>query len=256
MIQRWLDDEEGRLERQVDYLSGQIRALVPAVDGDAFKEVFGVKTKTRNLPHGKVGFRASRATVEVADEAAALDWCRENGVEHGVKEYVKKPPVVKYIQDTGDVDVPGVVFKPSVDEFFVKPAEELNHGQATKAIRSNMEQASPGGAFQVRTSRALYALPATRGRRVVLYLVRYGPDAIPGGPGQGLTPSRAPGDHVRTRGQVRPVRIEKRSGKWRIEPRWARTTRTPRRTRVVLPFSHTTIPRCRPGAGQVRQVPR
>lgn len=117
MIDKWAGDQEGSLLRQVEWINGRIRELVPAADPEAFKRLFDTKGKSRSLPNGTVGFRASAEKVDVQDEEGALAFCRRHRITVG--EYTLKREILAYIQSTGK-NVDGVKLVPAQDTFFVK----------------------------------------------------------------------------------------------------------------------------------------
>lgn len=98
----WLEEENGKLERAVKWLEEKILLNVP---GNLlhFQDTFGVKTKSRTLPHGKVGFKSSRDTVEISNQVKALRWAEENDVEVKVFTELQKKPAIAYCQESGEI---------------------------------------------------------------------------------------------------------------------------------------------------------
>lgn len=125
MIDRWLDEENARLRRQKERLEEKVRRLVPhTVDG--FQDVFRVKKKSRNLPHGRVGFQSTRDTVEVVDQDKALEWAEDSCPDAiKVKRSVLKTPIKAMLQEGGvlstgepcDPEENGLRFEPGQDTF-------------------------------------------------------------------------------------------------------------------------------------------
>lgn len=132
MVTGWLDEENGRLARQREWLEGRIRrGLVPPTC-EGFQEVFRVKKKSRNLPHGKVGFRSTAPTVDVVDEEKAVAWA-EGSCPEAVKvtKKVLKTPIKKGLQvraglgvylpsgETLESDTTGLVLVPGGDSMYI-----------------------------------------------------------------------------------------------------------------------------------------
>lgn len=120
MVQEWLDGEKAKLEREIEWLGSQVRAQVPPTP-DALQEVYGTKKKSISLPHGSVGFRASRDTVAIEDKDAALEYAKANVPDAvRVSERVVKTPLIEHAKVTGVAKGDGWRFVPGEDSFFVK----------------------------------------------------------------------------------------------------------------------------------------
>lgn len=116
MIRDWQQGENAKLERKAEWLRGEVAALVPGPDD--FRRIYGKKSRT--LPNGSVGYRASRDTVEITDASAALEYAREHGLEIRITERVNKTPLIEHAQQTGTMEGDGWEFVPGSDSFFVK----------------------------------------------------------------------------------------------------------------------------------------
>lgn len=120
MVQDHRDAEAARIQRRIDYLGERVRGCVP-YDADTFAREYG--KKSIRLPHGTIGYRAARESVDIADGAKAVAWAKAHGVETRVVETVNKTPLLDYVKATGDVpdpDVCGFELVPGSDDFFVK----------------------------------------------------------------------------------------------------------------------------------------
>lgn len=85
----------------------------------------GGKKKSRALPSGTVGWRKSGGRARKADEAALLEWARQQPVEKGFVRIAEEPAwdVIKtHVELTGE-DVPGVEFEPEGEELQIKPSK-------------------------------------------------------------------------------------------------------------------------------------
>jgi hypothetical protein len=121
MIREHQEAEGRRLAGRIRWLQDQIRANLPATAVD-FRAIYGAKSAS--LPHGRVGFRASRATVEITDPAKALAFAKARGLAVKVVESVGKTPLIDYVKRTGeepDPETDGVQLVPAHEEFFVSP---------------------------------------------------------------------------------------------------------------------------------------
>lgn len=119
LIREHADVERGKLERRIGWLASKVRGLVP-MTADEFKATYG--KKSLNLPHGKLGFRAVRATVEIHDPVKALAFAKANGLDVSVTEKVGKKPLIAYVTETGDVpgEDAGIEWVDGYDAFYHK----------------------------------------------------------------------------------------------------------------------------------------
>ena len=124
VLRVWRDTELDRHEKGIAYLEGLVREVAPR-NVDEFVATFGNgKKKSRTLPHGKVGFRAKAATVQVLDEDRAVRWAKGCDVEVKTRQNILKKPVLDYIKTTGDFpdgEDDGLEFVEAIDVFFVTP---------------------------------------------------------------------------------------------------------------------------------------
>lgn len=120
MVQDHRDTEAARIQRRMDYLSDRVRACVP-YDPAVFASEYG--KKSIKLPHGTLGYRSSKETVQIADKEKALAFAKAHGLEIRVTEAVNKTPLLDYVRATGDIpdpDVCGFELVPGSDDFYVK----------------------------------------------------------------------------------------------------------------------------------------
>ena len=115
-IEDWRQGENAKLGRQISYLEWCIRELMPP-DQQTFEKAYG--QKSRALPFGVVGYRKSPDTIEVFDEARALEWARLHKLEIKVKESVSKTDLKRAIQHTEDPP-DGFQLVPGTSELFIK----------------------------------------------------------------------------------------------------------------------------------------
>ena len=86
MIRAWEHGQNETLQKQVGWLTFEIGQTAPP-DRFAFKLRYG--KLSRELPHGKVGFRAKPDSVEITDPAAAVAYAEANGLDLNTKTTVK-----------------------------------------------------------------------------------------------------------------------------------------------------------------------
>lgn len=118
-------DECGKVERRIAYLESQVRVQLPG-DAGRFKAVYGKKSVS--LPHGQIGFKQHRATVEIVDPAKALAFAQAHGLEIRVTQSVNKTPLIEHVMRNSEDPNPetdGFEFVPARDEFFCSPALEV-----------------------------------------------------------------------------------------------------------------------------------
>ena len=117
----WLEEENSKLESQAKWIEEKILLNVPGTLG-AFQDTFGVKTKSRSLPHGKVGFKSSQDTVDIQDQVLAVGWALRNDIDVKVEKTLLKTPAKKYITTTGDepdLETDGLVFVPGEEKRYI-----------------------------------------------------------------------------------------------------------------------------------------
>ena len=86
-----------------------------------FNEIQGEKRRSVKLFGASAGFRTTPETVDIVDEAEALDYCRQNHPDL-IKEKVTYSLDKKGIKDLyskGEI-VPGTEVKPGHDKFYIK----------------------------------------------------------------------------------------------------------------------------------------
>lgn len=121
MIKDHATEEITKAQRRVDWLQMRVREVLPG-DADRFKKLYGKKSVS--LPHGQIGFRQHRATVEIQDAAKALAFAKERGLEITVKESVGKTPLIEHVIRTGEepeAERAGFAFVPASDSFYIAP---------------------------------------------------------------------------------------------------------------------------------------
>lgn len=123
MIESWRDEENTVLERQIEWLDRRITDHAAA-----FQLGENGNKKSRRLPHGEVGFRKTRDTVEIEDQELAVSFAESHGVEVKVVRSVNKKPLIEWCQSTGKEPNPethGFRFVPGEEpgKFYIKSAE-------------------------------------------------------------------------------------------------------------------------------------
>jgi phage host-nuclease inhibitor protein Gam len=81
----------------------------------------GAKTRTVKLLYATLSFRKSPDTLNVVDEAAAIEWARANAPQ-AVKLSILKTPLKAYVQALGDVP-PGCSWEIGADVFRIATEE-------------------------------------------------------------------------------------------------------------------------------------
>jgi phage host-nuclease inhibitor protein Gam len=128
VVDLWHDTQQYRAEASRAYLESLIGDVVTR-DADEFKLTYGSgKKKSRNLPHGTIGFRASKATVNITDQEKAVAWAEANEVEVKVRKELLKTPAIEFVtaalSTTGelpDEEEHGLEYVEPVQKFFIKP---------------------------------------------------------------------------------------------------------------------------------------
>jgi hypothetical protein len=120
MIRDHAEIEGNKIRGRVEWLEARLRRCVP-YDPAGFQEAYG--KKSLRLPHGTLGYRSSKESVQIADKDKALEFARSHGIEIKVTESVNKTPLLDYVRTTGDMPDPevcGFELVPPTDDFFVK----------------------------------------------------------------------------------------------------------------------------------------
>lgn len=112
-VQAWLKSENETLEKRAGWLRLDIQAAAEGYD-------FG-KKRSRNLPSGTFGYRKTRESVTVLDEAAAIDYATRAGWSEAirVKTSLLKTELLKRVRESGEMP-DGVEVAAPRDEFYVK----------------------------------------------------------------------------------------------------------------------------------------
>ncbi len=115
--------ENGKLERAIGWLTGEIGMIAPP-DGDAMKEEYG--KKSRVLAHGTFGHKmVSGDKVEITDPVQALAYAETNNLEvtTTTTRVVSKTVLKDHVKEVGIYGGTGWIFTPKREGFFVKAAE-------------------------------------------------------------------------------------------------------------------------------------
>ncbi len=119
-IRDWEAGEFAKLDRQREYIVGQIGQLAPPTS-EATVEEYGKKSRT--LPNGSFGFRAKPDRIEIEDAEKALAYAKQEDLEITVRESVSKTVLKKWAQGMGVADGGGWRLEPGKPGFFVTPAK-------------------------------------------------------------------------------------------------------------------------------------
>jgi len=130
----WVIKKITAVDDEIDRLEEQHRRRVKQLENEKtfFQERFGTeleawtrtnldgRKKSIDMPHGRIGFRKSRESIEIVDKEANLDWAKENCPDAlREKEWTIKTPQIKLMKETGEMP-DGTALKPAKDRFFVK----------------------------------------------------------------------------------------------------------------------------------------
>jgi hypothetical protein len=127
-VAEWLEDENGKLQRDVDFFTGKLiewhMSLIEA-DPDDEAEWKKQKDKTVKLPDGELKVRVGSYSTNIVDEDAFLAWWHEQPPElqSEVGKAVvsaKKDALGQYIAQTGE-SIPGITYERGRTTFTVKP---------------------------------------------------------------------------------------------------------------------------------------
>lgn len=121
MIESWRDEENTVLGRQIEWLDRRITDHAAA-----FQLGENGNKKSRRLPHGQVGFRKTRDTVEIEDMELAVSFAEAHDLP--IKKEVNKTPLIEFVQSTGEEPNPetdGFRFVPGEEpgQFYIKSTE-------------------------------------------------------------------------------------------------------------------------------------
>lgn len=121
-VARWLERQRTRRDRRSEYLVALIEEIAAVYD-------FGRK-KSRDLPNGVFGYRAKRATVEVVDKAAAVEWATVHcpaAVKERTSQEVTKTELVRMVESTGvhlDPATTGLRYVEGREDLYITPRTE------------------------------------------------------------------------------------------------------------------------------------
>lgn len=122
MVQEHGTGELLKIRKRVQWLESRLRMHVPPT-GDGMEREFS--RRSLSLPHGTVGYRRTPESVEILDQAKALQWAKDNGLQVAVKETVHKAPIIEYIRSTGAMpDTDAIEYRGPSESFYVKPKGE------------------------------------------------------------------------------------------------------------------------------------
>jgi len=123
MVRDHGDEQAALIQRRIAHLEAMVRAHLP-LTGDEFASQY--RKRSISLPHGKVGYRATPASVVIHDQTAAIEWARANGVPVTVKESVGKTGVLAHIKTTGALpETDAIEYVDARERFYVEPAEPV-----------------------------------------------------------------------------------------------------------------------------------
>jgi hypothetical protein len=120
-VDEWLARVNGQEDKDTAYL----RAVLEEFMSAQRPLILGAKSKkkSRELPHGVLGWKATPRKLVYDDEAAALAWAKARPVEEGLYrvDYKLEKDAVKRLADSEQVIPPGARWEGGEDVPFVKP---------------------------------------------------------------------------------------------------------------------------------------
>lgn len=114
-LDNWFQKESVQDENAINYLEFKVEPYVR-------EQIQGLKKKSLNLLAGTAGFRKGTEKLELFDEKAVLDYCKEHHPE-ALEVKVSKSEVKKLLQK--GIKVPGATLEEARDSFYVRPNDEL-----------------------------------------------------------------------------------------------------------------------------------
>lgn len=118
-IDQWAEAERRRARREGAFFLRRFEAELRAwLDSELANQ--GGKSKSINLPAGRVGIRRLSAKIEVLDQAAVLAWAQHHCPE-AIKrvESIRKTPLNEHFQATGEVP-DGTTVRDEQDTFYIR----------------------------------------------------------------------------------------------------------------------------------------
>jgi hypothetical protein len=94
-LEAWYRAQQAPLEQRLRWVDGLVRTFGGLLEF--------TKTKSRSLPNGRVGKRATQPRIDITDEAAAVRWCEDHGLT--VKKTPLKTPIADFIAEHGTEEV-------------------------------------------------------------------------------------------------------------------------------------------------------
>lgn len=117
-VRAWAAAEIRRAERDEQFLLARFGRDLEEWCRDRLADTGG-RSRSVNLPAGRIGFRKSRMALEVQDSAALLGWCRLHlpGAIM-VTERVVRGSIEEHLATTGELPI-GTVLHLASDRFYV-----------------------------------------------------------------------------------------------------------------------------------------
>ncbi len=120
MIADWRAGENAKIERRISHMTAMIGTLVPP-NVAAMQAEYSKKSRT--LPNGSFGYRATPDSVDISDPQAALAFAVTNNLFVKSVHSVTKTALKNHAKATGEMEGEGWRMVRGSDEFFVKPAK-------------------------------------------------------------------------------------------------------------------------------------
>jgi phage host-nuclease inhibitor protein Gam len=120
-----LEKLNASLERGIAFFESQITAYAQQ-NRDAL--LGKGKKKTRDLPHGSVGWKKVPAKAVLKDEAALLEWAKAQPIEEGWVRTKEEPAwelIKAHVEKTGE-ELPGTEYQSEDEKVVIKPAKEMH----------------------------------------------------------------------------------------------------------------------------------
>ncbi len=120
-VDEWLATVNAKEEEQTAYLRSSLHAFLAR----ARELILGRKTtrKSRDLPHGTIGYRSTVRKLVYDDENTALEWARAQGLDAGLArvQWALDKDIVKRHCEARGMAPPGAHWEGGEEEFVVKP---------------------------------------------------------------------------------------------------------------------------------------
>lgn len=121
-IEEWLESRSKRTSVRLAWLREHVRALVDQIDFEG--------RKSRDLPHGRIGFRVRKPSVLIVDKMRAMEWaadhCPDAIVQRSTVDLVKTPLIEAWAKGARyNADIDGIAYVEGGDDFYITTGGDL-----------------------------------------------------------------------------------------------------------------------------------